>query len=91
MADKRKPIIREDNSDSSVHCWHIPYEVEDGSDKNNFVIVVKASEMTVPTSESEAKTLADAKAATMKSDWVTVKTTATTNTETTSTDENVTL
>jgi len=69
----------------------VSYEVEDGGKSNSFVEVVLASEMTDSTSESEAKTLANAKASTRKASWVTAKATATSLTETTSTEETVTL
>lgn len=91
MADEIKEIVREDKSDASLHCWHVSYEVEDGGAKNSFVVVVLPEEMTTESSEAEAKTLANAKATTIKADWVTAKATASTNTTTTDTPESVTL
>lgn len=90
MADKIIKITREDNSDATVNCWHISYEVEDSGNKNTFVQTVLASEMADSTSESEAKTLANAKASTKKSKWITDKT-ITSTTDTTTTEESVTL
>lgn len=81
MADTITKAVREDKADSSVKCWHISYEVEDGADKNQFVVVVLADDMTDATDAAEAKTLANAKAATIKSDWVTAKAEASSSTE----------
>lgn len=91
MADKIINITREDNSDSTTHCWHIAYEVEDSGDTNQFVQIVLASEMVDDTSESEAKTLANAKAAIKKAAWITAKATTSISTATTTTEESVTL
>lgn len=71
MADLIKRADREDNADTTVKCWHISYNVESGSNKNSFVVVVLASEMVDNTDAEEAKTLANAKASIIKSNWVT--------------------
>ncbi len=81
MADKILNATREDNADTSVKCYHVSYEVEDAGDKNQFVVVVLAEDMTDDTDEAEAKTLANAKASTIKADWVTLKANDSTNTD----------
>lgn len=81
MADTITKAVREDNADATVKRYHISYEVEDAGDKNQFVVVVQASEMTLDTDEAEAKTLANVKAAIIKADWVTAKVTNSTNAE----------
>lgn len=91
MADTITKAVREDNSDASVNSYHISYEVEDGGDKNQFVIVIKASEMTLDTDVVEAKTLANVKAAAIKSAWVTSKATSSTNADEASIEGAVTL
>lgn len=73
MADTYGTSSREDNADSTVKCWHISYNVDDGgSNTNQFVVVVLAEEMVDPTDRDEAITLANAKALTIKSDWLDV-------------------
>lgn len=81
MADTITEAVREDNADSSVKCWHISYRVEDGSDVNNFVVVILAEDMTDASDAAEAKTLANAKASTIKSDWVAKKADASSSTK----------
>lgn len=73
MADIITKAVREDNADTSVQCYHISYEVEDSGDKNQFVVVIKAEDMTDSTDAAEAKTLANVKAAAIKSAWVAAK------------------
>lgn len=81
MADKITSAVKELNADSSVKCWHISYHVEDAGATNQFVVVVDADDMTDATDGTEAKTLANAKAATIKSDWVTAKAEASSSAE----------
>lgn len=86
--------VREDNADTTVKCWHISYEVEDSGDKNSFVVVVTKEEFVTDTDgldETEAKALANAKAATIKSDWVAAKASAETNTDVAAIEGSVTL
>ena len=78
MVDTIVKADREDNSDATVKCWHISYDVEDSGNKNSFVVVILAEDMTDATDAAEAKTLANAKATTIKADWVTALTTAST-------------
>lgn len=80
MADKILKAVREDLDDGNCHCYHLTYEVEDAGTKNLFVVVIKASEMSDPEDAQEAKTLANDKAAVIKTDWITAKATANTNT-----------
>lgn len=63
MADKRINVTKCDDQ------WDISYEVEKNSLKNTFCVVVKFSDMVDPTSETEAKTLADAQASLIKDAW----------------------
>ena len=81
MADEITKAVREDNADTSVKCYQISYEVEDAGDKNQFVVKIEASEMTLDTDENEAKTLANTKASIIKADWVTAKANNTTYTD----------
>ena len=71
MADIITHADKELNADTSVKCWHISYDVDDGGDnKNSFVCVVNADEMTDATDAAEAKTLANAKALAIKTAWL---------------------
>ncbi len=78
MADTIRRADKESNADASVKCWHISYDVESGVSKNSFVVVILASEMTDATSATEAKSLANAKATLLKTDWVASLATAST-------------
>jgi hypothetical protein len=92
MADQilQKDKILKD-SDSSVVQWEMCYSVESGADTNTFVVVVEASEMTDPTDEAEAKTLANTKATALKTAWVTALANSNTPTTTSTTPDTVTL
>ena len=71
MADKITAAYKETNPDTSVKAWHISYEVDDGGDnKNSFVIVIKAEDMTDATDAAEAKTKANVKAGAIKTAWL---------------------
>ena len=71
MADVITQATRENNSDTTIKCWHISYDIQSGGNTNSFVVVIRAEEMTDPTDKAEAKTLANAIASTKKSNWVT--------------------
>lgn len=58
------------NEDSSVKQYDFSYEVEDNGRINNFCVRVLASEMTDPTSATEAKTKANVKAKAIKDAWL---------------------
>ncbi len=79
MADKITTATRENLNGGACHCYHVSYDVEDAGDKNQFCVVILASDMTDPDDETEAKTLANAKASTIKADWITAKATAHSN------------
>lgn len=70
MADTITRAEKETNADTTVKSWQFSYSVESGANKNSFVVVVLASEMTDATDGTEAKTLANAKAVTKKAAWV---------------------
>ncbi len=62
---------------SSMKCgetppcwWEFSYTVESAGKTNNFCVRVNADEMDDVTDAAEAKTLANAKASTIKADWV---------------------
>jgi hypothetical protein len=91
MADKIVKIVREDNSDASIKAWHISYKIEDGGALNEFVEVIKASEMTDSSSESEAKIKANTKASAKKAAWIIEKASASSIGSESEPDETVTL
>lgn len=70
MSDQITGYSKIVNDADAVIQWDFSYIVESAGKINNFCVVVLASEMTDPTSESEAKTKANAKAAEIKSAWV---------------------
>jgi hypothetical protein len=55
---------------SDVIQYDVSYEVTSGDNKNQFCIAVLASEMTDPSSETEAKEKANLKAKAIKDAWV---------------------
>lgn len=59
-----------DSDNVTVLSWEYSYSVESGEDTNQFCVVVAASEMTDSTSETEARTKANTKAAAIKAAWV---------------------
>lgn len=70
MADTITKCNKILNDDSSVQQWELTYQVEDSGKKNEFCIVVKAADLTDPTSASEAKTKANIKAKVVKDTWL---------------------
>lgn len=63
MADKITSLTKVENH------WDVSYEVEKNSLKNSFCVTVLKSEMTDPDSDTEARTLANTKAAAIKNAW----------------------
>ena len=73
MADEIKNCNKIIDENNAIVSWDFSYTVSDPNDANrinNFCVTVLASEMTDPTDASEAKTKANAKASTIKTDWL---------------------
>jgi len=52
-----------------ISQWDFSFDVEHGQKKNQFCVVILASEMTDPTDKAEAKTKAKVKAKAIKEAW----------------------
>lgn len=63
MADTLDLIVKNDTQ------WDISYTVEKDGFTNSFCITVLKSAMSDPDSETEARTLANAEASEIKTDW----------------------
>lgn len=70
MADEILKCDKILDSENAVVQYDFSYQVTDGERTNNFCVVVLASEMTDPTSSTEAKTKANVKAAAIKTAWL---------------------
>jgi hypothetical protein len=70
MADEITKCDKILNEDDSIKQYDFSYRLEESGKVNTFCVTVLASEMTTPSSEAEAKTKANVKAAAIKTAWL---------------------